>query len=103
MVTAVKDFLKVYWPFVLVAVLGVIVTLMLMDPAPPKHIKFAAGAQGGAYYAFAERYQRLLDEQGIEVELVQTAGSVENLRLLDEGQVDVALVQGGLAKPGGPS
>ena len=29
MVTAVKDFLKVYWPFVLVAVLGVIVTLML--------------------------------------------------------------------------
>ncbi len=100
MVTAAKDFLKVYWPFVLVAVLGVLVTLMLMDPAPPKHIRFAAGSQGGAYYAFAERYQRLLAEQGIEVELIQTAGSVENLRLLDEGQVDVALVQGGLATPG---
>ncbi|KCZ90005.1 TAXI family TRAP transporter solute-binding subunit [Hyphomonas johnsonii] len=100
MVTAIKDFLKIYWPLVLLAIAGVVTTLFLMDPAPPHRIQFAAGSPGGAYYAYAERYQRLLGEQGVKVELIQTAGSVENLRLLDEGQADVALVQGGLAQPG---
>ncbi|KJS38694.1 MAG: TRAP ABC transporter substrate-binding protein [Hyphomonas sp. BRH_c22] len=100
MITAAKDFLKIYWPLVLVAIGGLVLTLMLMDPAPPKTIRFAAGAPGGAYYAYAERYQRLLAEEDVTVELIQTAGSVENLRLLDEGQADVALVQGGLATRG---
>jgi TRAP transporter TAXI family solute receptor len=100
MVTAAKDFLKIYWPLVLVAIGGLVLTLLLMDPAPPKTIRFAAGSPGGAYYVYAERYQRLLAEEDVEVELIQTAGSVENLRLLDEGQVDVALVQGGLATSG---
>ena len=94
---SLRDFLKVYWPLVAVALLGLIVAFMLMDPAPPKEIRFAAGAPGGAYHAYAERYQRLLADQGVQVDLVDTAGSVENLRLLDDGEVDVALVQGGLA------
>ncbi len=92
-----RDFLKVYWPLIALAAIGLIATLMLMDPAPPKHIRFAAGAPGGAYHAYAERYQRLLQAQGVQVDLVDTAGSIENLRLLDDGEVDVALVQGGLA------
>ncbi|WP_375208668.1 TAXI family TRAP transporter solute-binding subunit [Hyphomonas jannaschiana] len=92
-----RDFLKVYWPLIAVAAVGLIAALMVMDPAPPKKIRFAAGAQGGAYHAYAERYQRLMQAQGVEVSLVDTAGSIENLRLLDEGEVDVALVQGGLA------
>ena len=92
-----RDFVKVYWPLVAVAFLGLIIAFMVMDPAPPKEIRFAAGSPGGAYHAYAERYQRLLAEQGVKVDLVDTAGSVENLRLLDDGEVDVALVQGGLA------
>ena len=95
--SGMRDFLKVYWPLIAVALLGLIIAFMLMDPAPPKKIRFAAGAPGGAYHVYAERYQRLLAEQGVQVDLVDTAGSVENLRLLDEGEVDVALVQGGLA------
>ncbi|MEZ6010688.1 MAG: TAXI family TRAP transporter solute-binding subunit [Hyphomonas sp.] len=95
--SGLRDFLKVYWPLIAVALLGLILAFALMDPAPPKKIRFAAGAPGGAYHAFAERYQRLLEEQGVKVELVDTAGSVENLRLLDEGEADVGLIQGGLA------
>lgn len=92
-----RDFVKVYWPLVAVAFLGLVIAFMVMDPGPPKEIRFAAGAPGGAYHVYAERYQRLLAEQGVKVDLVDTAGSVENLRLLDDGEVDVALVQGGLA------
>ena len=92
-----RDFLKVYWPLIAIVAVGLIAALMVMDPAPPKKIRFAAGAPGGAYHVYAERYQRLMQAQGVEVALVDTAGSIENLRLLDEGEVDVALVQGGLA------
>ena len=56
-----------------------------------------AGSPGGAYHAFAERYQRLLAEEGVEVVLVETQGSIDNLRLLDDSEVDVGLVQGGLS------
>lgn len=95
-----RDFWKIYGPLLALALIGFVWALSVMDPAPPKTIRFAAGAPGGAYHAFAERYQRLLEEQGVNVVLVDTAGSIDNLRLLEEGEVDVAIVQGGLAGPG---
>ena len=95
--SGLRDFLKVYWPLVVIAFAGVLLALVLMDPAPQKTIRFAAGSPGGAYHAFAERYQRLLAEEGVEVELVETQGSIDNLRLLDDSEVDVGLVQGGLS------
>ena len=84
--SGLRDFLKVYWPLVVVAFAGVLLALVLMDPAPPKTIRFAAGSPGGAYHAFAERYQRLLAEEGVEVVLVETQGSIDNLRLLDDSE-----------------
>ncbi len=94
-----RDMWRIYGPVIAVAVLGFVIALSMMDPAPPKSIRFGAGAPGGAYHEYAQRYQRLLAEQGVEVELVDTAGSIENLRMLEEGFLDAALVQGGLAGP----
>ncbi|MEX1252656.1 MAG: TAXI family TRAP transporter solute-binding subunit [Hyphomonas sp.] len=87
---------RIYGPVIAVAVTGFLVALFLMEPAPPKTIRFGAGAPGGAYHAYAERYQRLLAQQGVDVELIDTAGSIDNLRLLEDDFIDVALVQGGL-------
>src|SRR3990167_9586002 len=95
-----REMWRIYGPVIAIAAAGFIVALFLMDPAPPKIVRFAAGAPGGAYHEYAERYQRLLAEQGVTVELVDTAGSVENLRLLEEDFVDAALVQGGLTGVG---
>jgi len=95
--SGLRDFLKVYWPLVMIAFAGVLLALVLMDPAPPKTIRFAAGSPGGAYHAFAERYQRLLAEEGVDVVLVETQGSIDNLRLLGDSEADVGLVQGGLS------
>ncbi len=69
-----------------------------LKPAPPKRIVFAAGPQGGAYRAFAERYAAILARHGITVEIRTTAGARENYRLLKEGKeaVDAALVRGGI-------
>ncbi|HEU4343135.1 MAG TPA: TAXI family TRAP transporter solute-binding subunit, partial [Candidatus Binatia bacterium] len=64
---------------------------------PPTVVRIATGATNGAYYAFAQRYARLLSNDGISLEVVSTAGSVENFDLLKKGDVSLALVQGGSA------
>lgn len=91
-----RDMWRIYGPVAAIALAGFLIAFFVMDPAPPKTVRFGAGAPGGAYHVHAERYQRLLAEQGVHVELVDTAGSIDNLRLLDEGFLDAALVQGGL-------
>lgn len=95
-----KDFFKVYWPLVVLALIGLIIALRFVDPAPPKHVTFASGSPDGAYSGYAARYQVLLAENGIAVEIIHTKGAVENLRLLADGEVDIALLQGGLASSG---
>lgn len=92
-----KDFLKVYWPLILLAIIGMIVALSYVDPAPPERIRMATGSPGGAYAAYGERYQALLADHGVEVELLETAGTLDNLRMLTVGDADVALLQGGIA------
>jgi TRAP-type uncharacterized transport system substrate-binding protein len=60
-------------------------------------ITIAAGAENGAYHAFAQQYAWLLARDGITLEVIVTAGTVDNLELLRRGAVTLALVQGGCA------
>lgn len=92
-----RDFLKVYGPLAVVAFIGMVIALRSIDPAPPSRVTFAAGSSGGAYYAYAERYAALMRDEGVEVELIETAGSLQNLSLLAGGDADIGLVQGGIA------
>ncbi len=66
------------------------------DLPPPERVRFAAGIEDGGYWRFAERYRDILAEDGISLDLVATAGSVENAALLASGAVDAALLQGGI-------
>jgi TRAP transporter TAXI family solute receptor len=95
--TAVAEFLKVWGVLALIIAAGFVFTYQYVGAPPPKTVRIATGAKDGAYYAFAEQYARLLAEDGIVLEVVQTAGSVENLALLKKGDVSLALVQGGSA------
>jgi TRAP transporter TAXI family solute receptor len=92
-----KDFFRVYTPIIAIVVLGLIVAMMFMDPAPPKKVVIAAGAPGGAYAATAEKYAAALRDQHIEVEVLTTAGAVENLERLKAGTADIGIVQTGVA------
>ncbi len=92
-----KDALKVYGPLAVAILLLLIITMRLIAPPPPTEIKFAAGGVDGRYYAMAQDYAEALGEHGIEVEILETAGSVENYQLLLDGEADVALLQGGIA------
>jgi uncharacterized protein len=95
--TAVVEFLKVWGMLTLVVVAGFVITYQYVGAPPPNVVRIATGGKNGAYFSFAERYARLLAADGIALEVVPTAGSVENFALLKKGDVSLALVQGGSA------
>ena len=79
--------------------LFVLVGWLLLDPAPPRKIRIATGPSGGFYDSLGKQYRSALKQSGVEVELVSTTGSVENIRLLLENNgIDVAFVQGGITR-----
>ena len=96
-----RENLIIYGPLVVIVIIGFLVALHYVKPAPPRQIAIAAGEKGGAYYAFAERYRRLLAREGMELVVLETHGAVENLQLLRGGKVDVAFLQGGVGIQGG--
>jgi TRAP transporter TAXI family solute receptor len=95
--------IKTLAPAIILAVAGCIVAWQFVNPAPPDTITIATGQPDGAYLLFAERYREVLAKDGITLNILETAGSVENLQLLenDADSVDIAFVQGGIAGTAG--
>ena len=75
--------------------------VVYLDPIPPRSISIAAGDQGGAYWKTAEKYANYFAEQGVELKIVEAAGSLENAALLADhrNDVQIAFVQGGVLSP----
>lgn len=88
---------KVWGLILSIVAIAFVVTYQFVEPPPPNTVRIATGDKDGAYYAFAQRYAALLAQDDITLEIVPTAGSVENLALLKKGEVSLALVQGGTA------
>jgi len=94
--------LRTIAPSVVLTLLGFLLAYQFVDPAPPRHLTLGTGGPEGAYYLFGERYREILRRNGVELRVLPTAGSVENLALLtrDRQPIDAAFVQGG-SRPGG--
>ena len=82
---------------ILILAAGFVVAYQFIGPPPPKRIVLATGAEGGAYQGYGQQFADYLAAEGIQVDLRPTAGSVENLSLLDSGDVDLGFVQSGLS------
>ena len=81
---------------------GLYITYRLVDPLPPRHFVIAAGIAESGYDNFAKRYARILARDGVDLEIRNTAGAVENLDLLRDpaSKVQAALITLGFAHPG---
>src|SRR6185295_333419 len=92
-----RELLITAGPFIVLTVALLFGAYYLLKPTPPKRVVLATGSEQGAYAAFGKRYQEELKRFGIEVVLRPSAGSRENLRLLQDPKEDVqiAFVQGG--------
>src|SRR5690242_2993263 len=82
-------------PALLLSAAAFAVAYRFVQPAPPGHFVMATGAENGVYAYYGRIYRDLMAREGIEVTLVETAGSIDNIELLNSGKADVAFVQGG--------
>jgi TRAP transporter TAXI family solute receptor len=78
------------------------ITFWLWEPAPPKKVVMSTGAPDGAYQLYASRYRDALARQGVTLELRSSSGAADNLQRLRDpkGDVQIAIVQSGLIRPG---
>jgi TRAP transporter TAXI family solute receptor len=95
-----RDLLRAGGPALLVTIVGFLIAFYFVEPPPPSEIVIAAGPSDGNYYAAAEQYARLFEENGVKLTIRETAGTVENYQLLlNDDSVQLAIVQGGTVPP----
>jgi TRAP-type uncharacterized transport system substrate-binding protein len=90
------EWLKVYLPGIALALAVMAFAWQYVEPAPPDTIRLAVGPADSSYHWLGERYQEILKPQGLQVELVESKGSQENLELIRDGKADAAFVQSGV-------
>ena len=87
------------WQLIAASVgLALVLAFALGASIPPRTVRMATDAEGGARSEAAERYREIFARHGVWLELVTTGGSVENVARLRDPRsgVSVALVQGGV-------
>ena len=92
---SIRDLLVSAGPVIALAVALLVLAYLWLDPTPPKRVTLATGPAQSAYDQFGQRYRKALAGNGIEVVLLPSQGSSDNLRLLREGKADLGFVQGG--------
>jgi TRAP transporter TAXI family solute receptor len=81
------------------------VAIAALSPMPPRMVTMATGPEGSANYEVGKRYRELLAKQGVELRLLPTAGSVENLAQLQDprSNVQVGFLQSGMTSRNKPT
>ncbi len=92
---SIREMLVSAGPVVLLGIVLLVLAYGWLDPNPPKRVRLASGPAQSAYEEFGKRYAKLLAQEGIQVELVSSEGSSDNIRLLRAGKADLGFVQGG--------
>jgi TRAP transporter TAXI family solute receptor len=94
---SVRDLAVAALPFVLLTLVLLVAAYFLLKPMPPRRVVLATGPEQSAYAEFGKRYAAELKRYGIQVVLLPTRGSLDNLRALRDPKrdVDLGFVQGG--------
>ena len=92
---SLRDLLVSAGPFAALAIALLVLAYLWLDPTPPQRVTLATGPAQSAYDEFGKRYRKALANNGIEVVLLASQGSSDNLQLLRDGKADLAFVQGG--------
>ena len=63
---------------------------------PPRKIVLATGDPDGGFALLGREYKARLERMGLHVELLESTGSIANLRAVQAGRADVAFAQSGV-------
>jgi len=82
--TGVVSCLAIYW---------------FVHSAPPRTLTITSGPPGSSFERSAESYRLILARNGVDLKILPSQGSLENLRRLENpgSRVDIGFVQGGIA------
>lgn len=83
-------------------VMVVVFAVKLIRAHSPVSVTLATAGKGGEYYAFGETLKQVINDnqRRVRIETKQTLGSCENMQLLENGEVELAIVQDDIpAKP----
>jgi TRAP-type uncharacterized transport system substrate-binding protein len=91
-------------PILAASALAIWLALHFVRPLPPSTLIMSSGPKGSSFERNAERYRAILAEKGIDLKVVPSAGSLQNLDRLSEphahAHYDIALVQAGITETG---
>lgn len=81
--------------------ISAVASLSFLIPKPPDTVTITTGGEKGLYYRFGTQLAKELAREKLNLRVLPSAGSAENLlRLNDRSQtVDIALLQGGVGSP----
>jgi TRAP-type uncharacterized transport system substrate-binding protein len=73
--------------------------LVYFIPAPPSKVVVATAFKGGSFDYYGQQYREIFARFHVELELRETAGAVENVKLLQDPKsgVQIAFVTGGVS------
>jgi TRAP transporter TAXI family solute receptor len=75
------------------------IVLAYLVPSPPFSVTIATGRKGTTFDYFGERYRARFAHAGVELNVRETAGALENFRLLRDpkSNVQIAFITGGIS------
>jgi TRAP-type uncharacterized transport system substrate-binding protein len=85
-------------PVLIILFLGLLIWFLV--PTPPKKIVMTTGADNGLYYRFGQQLAKELAKEKITLEVLPSAGSLENIERLNQSdsKVQVGILQGGVGQ-----
>jgi uncharacterized protein len=85
-------------PLLIILFLGLLIWFLV--PTPPNKIVMTTGADNGLYYRFGQELAKELAKEKITLEVLPSAGSLENIERLNqaESKVQVGILQGGVGQ-----
>ena len=86
-------------PLVLITAIVIVAAYWYVRPAPPKTITIISGPPGSVFQRTAEKYRKILARNRMNLLILPSEGSLENLKKLNDPavRVDVGFVQGGVS------
>lgn len=86
-------------PVLAILAAGMWIAIQFIEAPPPARVSIAAATKGSPYYVLAERYKAYLAKNGVTLDIRETGGSFDNLKMLTDPAfgVGIGFLQGGIA------
>lgn len=83
---------------IVISLIIVLAVFWFFHSAPPHTITITSGPEGSIFEMNAEKYKKILARDGVNLKILRSEGSVENLKRLSDPSfnVDIGFIQGGV-------